>query len=49
MRSVVRAWANFHHGLVRLLGTRVAVDGEIPAGTYLIAVKHQSMFENARR
>ena len=45
MRSVVHAWADFHHGLVRLLGTRVAVEGEIPAGAFLIAVKHQSMFE----
>ena len=45
MRSVVHAWANFHHRFVRLLGTRVAVEGEIPPGAYLIAVKHQSMFE----
>ena len=45
MRSVVHAWTNFHHRFVRLLGTRVAVEGEIPAGAYLIAVKHQSMFE----
>src|SRR5215213_8226136 len=45
MRRVVHAWADFHHDLVRLLGTRVAVEGQIPAGAYLIAVKHQSMFE----
>ena len=45
MRGVVHAWTDFHHHLVRLLGTRVAVEGEIPAGACLIAVKHQSMFE----
>ncbi|HEU0283823.1 MAG TPA: lysophospholipid acyltransferase family protein [Sphingomicrobium sp.] len=45
LRSVVHAWTDFHHAFVRLLGTRVAVEGAIPPGAYLIAVKHQSMFE----
>ena len=45
LRSVVHAWTDFHHAFVRLLGTRVAVKGAIPPGAYLIAVKHQSMFE----
>ena len=45
MRSVVHAWTDFHHAFVRLLGTRVVVEGAIPPGGYLIAVKHQSMFE----
>ena len=45
LRSVVHAWTDFHHAFVRLLGTRVAVQGAIPPGAYLIAVKHQSMFE----
>lgn len=45
LRSVVHAWTNFHHAFVRLLGTRVAVQGAIPPGAYLIAVKHQSMME----
>jgi 1-acyl-sn-glycerol-3-phosphate acyltransferase len=45
VRSVVHAWTDFHHAFVRLLGTRVAVEGKIPSGSYLIAVKHQSMFE----
>jgi 1-acyl-sn-glycerol-3-phosphate acyltransferase len=45
VRSVVHGWTNFHHWLVRLLGTRVTVEGAIPTGAYLIAVKHQSMFE----
>ena len=45
LRSVVHAWTDFHHAFVWLLGTRVAVEGAIPPGAYLIAVKHQSMFE----
>ena len=45
IRAVVHGWTSFHHWFVRLLGTRVAVSGAIPAGAYLIAVKHQSMFE----
>ena len=45
MRSMVHAWTDFHHGLAKLLGTRLKVEGRIPAGACLIAVKHQSMFE----
>ena len=45
MRSVVHAWAGLHHNLARLLGTRLVVQGSIPPGASLIAVKHQSMFE----
>lgn len=45
MREMVHRWTDFHHGLVRLLGTRVVVNGQIPTGAFLIAVKHQSMFE----
>jgi len=45
IRAVVHAWTDFHHGLAKLLGTRLVVDAEIPPGAYLIAVKHQSMFE----
>ena len=45
MRAVVHAWTDFHHELVKLLGTRIEVRGTIPAGAYLIAVKHQSMLE----
>jgi 1-acyl-sn-glycerol-3-phosphate acyltransferase len=45
VRSMVRAWTDFHHTLAALLGTRVEVQGEIPAGGCLVAVKHQSMFE----
>jgi len=45
VRAVVRGWTDFHHELARLLGTRLEVRGSIPTGAYLIAVKHQSMFE----
>ena len=45
LRSVVLAWTDCHHGLARLLGTRLIVQGSIPPGASLIAVKHQSMFE----
>lgn len=45
MRSVVHAWTGVHHGLARMLGTRLVVQGSIPPGASLIAVKHQSMFE----
>lgn len=44
--ATVMAWVDFHHALTRhLLGIRVRVEGEIPDGQYLIAVKHQAMFE----
>jgi 1-acyl-sn-glycerol-3-phosphate acyltransferase len=44
--AVVLTWVEFHHMLcVHVLGIRTRVVGAIPPGTYLIAVKHQSMFE----
>ncbi len=46
MRAVVHGWADLHEWLsVNLLGVRLRLDGEIPDGPYLIAVKHQSMYE----
>ena len=45
MRAVVHAWTEFNHRLASLLGTRTEVQGSIPQGAYLIAVKHHSMFE----
>ena len=46
MRSVVRGWADFNHWLCEhLLGIRTEVIGSIPPGSWLIAVKHQSMYE----
>jgi 1-acyl-sn-glycerol-3-phosphate acyltransferase len=43
---VVLTWAKLHHWLcAHVLGIRTRVIGAIPPGPYLIAVKHQSMFE----
>ena len=44
--AVVLSWVEFHHWLVTsVLGILVRVEGEVPAGQHLIAVKHQSMLE----
>jgi 1-acyl-sn-glycerol-3-phosphate acyltransferase len=44
--KVVLSWVEFHHWLTSsLLGIRPRVDGELPKGAYLFAVKHQSMYE----
>jgi 1-acyl-sn-glycerol-3-phosphate acyltransferase len=44
--TVVLSWAGFHYWLTsRLLGIRSEVEGAIPPGPHLIAVKHQSMYE----
>jgi 1-acyl-sn-glycerol-3-phosphate acyltransferase len=44
--AVVLSWVDAHHWLAKhLLGIRVRVEGAIPPGPYLIAAKHQSMFE----
>jgi len=44
--AVVLNWVEIHHWLVEhVLGIRVRVEGEIPPGSHLIAVKHQSMLE----
>lgn len=44
--AIVLSWADFHHWLVRhVLGIRLRIEGDIPRGPLLIAVKHQSMFE----
>lgn len=46
LMATVMTWVNFHHWLTnRLLGISVHVEGEVPAGQYLVAVKHQAMFE----
>ena len=46
MRAVVHGWADLHEWLsVNLIGVRLRLDGDIPDGPYLIAVKHQSMYE----
>lgn len=44
--AVVMSWVRFHHLLVRhVLRIRIRVEGQIPTGAYLIAVKHESMLE----
>jgi 1-acyl-sn-glycerol-3-phosphate acyltransferase len=44
--AAVLSWVDFHHLLVeRVLGIRIRVEGAVPPGSCLIAVKHQSMLE----
>ena len=44
--AVIMSWIRYHHWLTRhLLGIASRVDGVLPVGPSLIAVKHQSMFE----
>jgi 1-acyl-sn-glycerol-3-phosphate acyltransferase len=44
--AVIVRWVEAHNWLAEhILGIRVAVEGTIPPGPHLIAVKHQSMFE----
>lgn len=44
--AVVLSWVGLHNWLTRrILGIHLRVDGDVPVGPLLIAVKHQSMFE----
>ena len=44
--AVVLSWVDVGHWLAKnVLGIRLRVEGAIPSGPHLIAVKHQSMFE----
>jgi 1-acyl-sn-glycerol-3-phosphate acyltransferase len=44
--TVVRGWVALNHWLAEhVLGIRVAVEGAVPPGPHLLALKHQSMFE----
>jgi 1-acyl-sn-glycerol-3-phosphate acyltransferase len=46
VRRVADGWAGFNRACARyLLGIRTRVEGEVPSGPALVAVKHQSMFE----
>ncbi len=46
LRSSVRGWSVFHHAMARwILGIRTEVDGVLPSGAVLFAIKHESMFE----
>jgi 1-acyl-sn-glycerol-3-phosphate acyltransferase len=45
-RKLVRSWCSFSHALAEIvLGLRSEVEGRIPEGAVLIAVKHESMYE----
>jgi 1-acyl-sn-glycerol-3-phosphate acyltransferase len=44
--AVVLSWVDLHHWLAeQILGIRIVVEGTIPPGPHLFAVKHQSMLE----
>lgn len=44
--AVVLGWVEIHHWLAEhILGIGTRVEGSIPPGPHLIAVKHESMFE----
>jgi 1-acyl-sn-glycerol-3-phosphate acyltransferase len=44
--ALVLSWVDLHHWLAEhVLGIRIRVEGSIPPGPHLIAVKHQSMLE----
>jgi 1-acyl-sn-glycerol-3-phosphate acyltransferase len=44
--AVVLAWVDIHHWLTeRVLGIRIRIEGRVPSGPHLIAVKHQAMLE----
>ena len=46
VQAIVHGWSDYHHWLVRhVLGIRMAVEGDIPEGAYLIAFKHEAMVE----
>ncbi len=46
MHTHAHVWIRVHRFLARwILGVRVRVEGEIPPGPCLFAVKHQAMFE----
>lgn len=45
-RKAVRFWSNWHRLCARyLLGIRVRIEGDLPQGPVLIALKHESFFE----
>jgi len=46
MFGVARAWSWYHRQCCRfLLGLKIRIEGEVPAGQVLFAVKHESFFE----
>ena len=46
LQSMARFWGGYHYGCARFfLGIRSHVDGTIPQGQVLYAIKHESFFE----
>lgn len=45
LRTVVAKWSRFHRDCLRLAGVRVVVEGAMPEGAVLLAIKHESFFE----
>ena len=44
--AIVLCWVDVNHWLLNnILAIRIRVEGEVPAGPHLVAVKHQSMLE----
>ncbi|AOF99579.1 MULTISPECIES: lysophospholipid acyltransferase family protein [Blastomonas] len=46
LQGMARAWGGYHYLCARtFLGIRARIDGEIPQGQVLYAIKHESFFE----
>ncbi len=46
LRAVVKAWGDWHRWCLRaIVGIEIVVEGELPDGPVLVAVKHESYFE----
>jgi 1-acyl-sn-glycerol-3-phosphate acyltransferase len=46
VQAIVHSWSRMHYWLLRhVMAIRFEWDGQLPAGAYLIAVKHESMVE----
>lgn len=45
LRTVVGKWSRFHRDCLRLAGVTIRVEGKMPDGPVLLAVKHESFFE----
>lgn len=45
LRRLVASWSRFHRACLRLAGVQVRVEGTMPDGALLFAIKHESFFE----
>ena len=46
LRRLVRMWTDWHRWcVVNILGMKVQVEGKVPEGAVLLAIKHESFFE----